>query len=366
MKRILVTGAGGSPSIGFTRSLRAASEPFYLIGFDTNPYNLLRAETDERYLVPSVKSPDYLPVVLDIIQETNPDLIHVQISAEMIAISGLRDKLPCKVFLPDHKTILTCEDKFASYTCWREAGLKVPETMMLNKPEDLQEAFDKFGPRLWLRFISGSAGRGALPTSDFEEARLWIDFRKGWGEFSASECLEEQTITWQSIWKNGELLVAQGRKRLYWEFANRAPSGVTGITGTGVTVSDPVVDEIAKRAIMAIDSRPNGIFGVDLTYDKNGVPNPTEINIGRFFTTHQFFTKAGLNMPYIFVQAGLDGCLPHISRKVNPLTPGLAWVRGMDVLPTLTTTDIIQRAVTDLDFRKSKLMTSHKLPKGSF
>jgi len=355
MKRILVTGAGGSPSIGFTRSLRAAPEQFHIIGFDTDPYNLQRAETDERYLVPKVKSPDYLPVVLDIIAQTKPDLIHVQISAEMIAISELRDELPCRTFLPRHETILLCEDKYASYEIWRRAGLKVPGTMMLNDPDDLRLAFEKFGPRLWLRFVTGSAGRGALPTSDFEEARLWIDFRKGWGKFSASECLEEQTITWQSIWKDGELLVAQGRKRLYWEFANRAPSGVTGITGTGVTVSDPVVDEIALRAVRSIDPRPDGIFGVDLTYDRNGVPNPTEINIGRFFTTHQFFTRAGLNMPYIFVQAGLDAPLPYLSQKVNPLTPGLAWVRGMDVLPVLTTEQAIARNVEELKARSLRV-----------
>ena len=64
-----------------------------------------------------------------------------------------------------------------------------------------------------------------------------------------------------------------------------------------MTVSDPVVDDIAQRAIRAINPEPSGIFGVDLTYDRDGVPNPTEINIGRFFTTHQFFTAAGLNMP---------------------------------------------------------------------
>ncbi len=145
----------------------------------------------------------------------------------MIGISGMRDQLPCKTYLPSHQTILTCEDKFASFTAWKKAGIKVPETMIINNPEELQMAFSKFGPKLWLRFTSGSAGRGALPTSDFEEARLWIEFRKGWGKFSAAECLENQTITWQSIWKDGELLVAQGRKRLYWEFANRVPSGVT-------------------------------------------------------------------------------------------------------------------------------------------
>ncbi|MCM2265300.1 MAG: hypothetical protein NDI73_08930 [Desulfuromonadales bacterium] len=355
MTTVLITGAGGSPGIGFSRSLRAAPKKFHLVGFDTNPYNLQRAETDQKFLVPSVKSEDYLQVVLDIIDEVKPDLIHVQISAEMIAISKIRDKLPCRTFLPRHETILACEDKYASYAIWAAAGIKVPGTMMLNNPDDLAQAFEKYGPRLWLRFISGSAGRGALPTSDFEEARLWIDFRKGWGSFSASECLEEQTITWQSIWKDGELVVAQGRKRLYWEFANRAPSGVTGITGTGVTVSDPVVDRIAEATVRAIDPEPNGVFGVDLTYDKAGVPNPTEINIGRFFTTHQFFTAAGLNMPYLFVQSALGAGLPELPVRINPLPNGLAWVRGMDIEPILTTVDKIQAAAEELAARRANL-----------
>jgi carbamoyl-phosphate synthase large subunit len=364
MKRIVVTGAGGSPGIGFCRSLRAAPEPFHLIGFDTHRYNLQRAEADERYLVPPVSDPAWLPVVLDILAETKPDLMHVQISAEMIAISGLRDRLPCRTFLPRHETIVACEDKYASYRLWREAGLKVPATALLERPEDLAAAFEKWGPRLWLRFTSGSAGRGALPTSDPEEARLWIDFHQGWGHFTAGECLEPQTITWQSLWKNGELVVAQGRKRLYWEFANRARSGVTGITGTGVTVSDPAVDEIALRAIRAIDPSPEGIFGVDLTYDRDGVPNPTEINIGRFFTTHQFFTSAGLNMPYLFVLCGLDEPLPPIPRRVNPLPPGLAWVRGMDILPILTTERRIEDDVAELARRRERVLGAGK-PGGS-
>jgi carbamoyl-phosphate synthase large subunit len=355
MIRVVVTGAGGSPAIGFVRSLRAAPEQFYIIGFDTNPYTLQRAQTDERYLVPRPSDPAYLPVVLDIFNATKPDLLHVQISAEMVAISALRESLPCRTFLPRHQTIVTCEDKYASYACWRKAGLKVPETILLNNEEDLQEAFERFGPRLWLRFTSGSAGRGALPTSDPEEARLWIEFHRGWGSFSASECLEERTVTWQAIYKGGELVVAQGRRRLYWEFASRARSGVTGVTGTGVTVSDPLVDKIAQQAVLAIDDRPDGVFGVDLTYDRQGVPNPTEINIGRFFTTHQFFTRAGLNMPYIFVQCGLNRTVPYISNKINPLTPGLAWIRGMDIVPVLTTERVVQHAVEDLQERITRV-----------
>jgi len=358
MKRVAVTGAGGSPAIGFTRSLKAAPEPIHVIGFDTNPYTLARAVTDERYLVPRVTDPDYLPVVTDILREARVDLLHVQISAEMTALSGWRHELPCRTFLPPHETIVACEDKFSSYRLWTEAGLRVPRTMLLEAPEDLRRAFEALGPRLWIRFTQGSAGRGSLPTSDFEEARIWIDTHRGWGSFTAAQCLEPETVTWQSIWKDGELVVAQGRKRLYWEFGSRAPSGVTGVTGAGVTVSDPVVDAIAERAIRAIDSKPHGIFGVDLTYDRDGNPNPTEINVGRFFTTHQFFTAAGLNMPYLFVQCATGGPLPSFASKRNPLPPGLLWVRGMDVLPVLTTEAAIEESRRALTERRRAARTA--------
>jgi carbamoyl-phosphate synthase large subunit len=151
------------------------------------------------------------------------------------------------------------------------------------------------------------------------------------------------------------LIVAQGRRRIYWEFANRTLSGVTGITGAAVTVSDPDVDEIAQKSIHAIDPKPHGIFGVDLTYDHVGVPNPTEINIGRFFTTVLFFTRAKLNMPYILVRLAFDETLPSITRRINPLPPGLVWVRGMDTEPMLTTMKEIEKYENDLKQRRKSL-----------
>ena len=69
MKRILVTGAGGSPAIGFQRSLKAAPEAFHLIGVDTNPYTLQRAEVDQRFLVPRPSHPGHLAVLNGIIGE---------------------------------------------------------------------------------------------------------------------------------------------------------------------------------------------------------------------------------------------------------------------------------------------------------
>lgn len=357
MKRILVTGAGGTPSTNFVRSLRDAPEPFYIVGVDANKYYLLRAETDERYLVPLATDEKYLNALCDIIDRTNVEFIHAQPDQEVFVISKNRDKLGVITFLPKHKTVEICQDKYRSYKKWKKAGLKVPQTIKIDNVRDLEKAFEILGRPIWIRAIySPGAGRGSLKVDNIDLAKAWIDFYNGWGNFVASECLEPQTVTWMSIWKDGELIVAQGRKRLYWELANRSPSGVTGLTGAGVTIDDPLVDEIAQEAIFAIDRKPNGIFSVDMTYDKENIPNPTEINIGRFFTTHYFFTKAGLNMPYIYIKLAYKEKPPQITKRLNPLPPGLCWIRGMDFLPILTDLKEIRRYEEEFKERMAKLV----------
>lgn len=356
MKRILVTGAGGTPSTNFVRSLKDAPEAFYFIGVDANKYYIPRAETNEKYLVPFASDEKYLDILKDIIEKTNAGFIHAQPDQEISVISKNRDKLGVLTFLPKHKTIEICQNKFSSFKKWKSAGLKVPETLVINNYKDLEKAFEIFNKPVWIRaIISPGGGKGSLRADNIDIAKAWIDFCNGWGNFSAAESLEAQTTTWMSIWKDGELVVGQGRKRLYWEFANRAPSGVTGLTGTGVTTSDLPVSNIAQEVIFAIDKTPNGIFSVDLAYDKNGIPNPTEINIGRFFTTHYFFTKTGLNMPYLYVKLGYGEKIPEIRKKIDPLPPGLCWIRGMDFLPVLTNLEQIQLYEGELNKRLARI-----------
>ena len=357
IKRIIVGGAGGTPALNFIRSLRMARDEFFLIGINCNKYDLCKAKkfVDRYFLVPPAKDREYLPILKQIIAETRPHFMHAQNDEEVNVVSRHRDELGVNTFLPRHNVIEVCQDKFKSAQRWAEAGLSVPQTFLINNEKDLEKAFAKIGGKVWVRAISGAAGKWALPTDNFNFARHWIGYYDGWGKFSVAEYLSPESVTWLSIWKNGKLIVAQGRKRLYWKFANRSVSGVTGITGTGVTTSDKRIDCIAIKAIKAIDSTPHGIYGVDLTYDKNGIANPTEINIGRFFTTTQFFSEAGLNMPYIYVKLAFDEKVPILKRKINPLKPGLAWVRGMDVEPVLTSMKEIDTFEKDLEKRIGKI-----------
>ena len=353
---ILGERRGGTPATNFVRSLRDCPESYHLIGVDCDKYYLRRAETDERYLVPLARDPDYQRVLMDIISESGADLVYAQTDQEISEISTWRDQCGARTLMPDAETVAICQDKFRSFEKWKQAGLRVPETMMIETPGDLSAAFERFGCPVWLRaVVSPGGGQGSFRAKNVETGKAWMDFCEGWGRFTAAQCLEPDSTTWTSLWKNGELVVAQGRKRLYWEFGNRAPSGVTGITGTGVTVSDPVLDRVAAEAVHAVDSRPNGIFSVDLTYDRDGELNLTEINIGRFFTTHYFFTKAGLNLPYLFVKCAFDEELPAFGPKINPLPKNLAWVRGMDFHPVLTTVEEIDHAESELAVRRERL-----------
>jgi hypothetical protein len=349
VKRILVTGAGGSPATNFVRSLRAAPEPFHLVGTDADRYCLMRAETDTRWLVPPASDPDYLPVLNAIAARERVDLVHAQNDAEVTFLSEHRDRVDARLFLPDRETVRICQDKFRSFQRWQAAGLPVPDTMLVASEDDLKAAFERFDGALWLRATSGAGGRGALPVRDYDTARSWLDFHKGWGGFTAAELLEPDSVTWMSVWHHGELVVAQGRQRLYWELSRVSPSGVTGVTGAGVTVSDAALDDLATRAVLAIDPRPHGLFGVDLTYDAAGTPNPTEINVGRFFTTHQFFTALGLNLPHVYVRLAFGEPPPPLERRHNPLPDGMVWVRGVDFEPVLTSVAEIDRHVARLE-----------------
>ena len=349
MKRILVTGAGGSPATNFVRSLRGAPEPIRLVGTDADRFCLMRAETDARYLVPSASDPDYLAVLNAVVERERVDLVHAQNDAEVSFLSEHRDEVAARLFLPAKATVRICQDKFRSFERWQAAGLPVPDTLLLASEDDLKAAFERFDGALWLRATTGAGGKGSLPVRDYDTARSWLDFHKGWGGFTAAELLEPDSVTWMSVWHDGELVVAQGRKRLYWELSRVSPSGVTGVTGAGVTTSDATLDNLATRAVLAIDPRPHGLFGVDLTYDATGTPNPTEINVGRFFTTHQFFTALGLNLPYVYVKLAFGEPPPPIRRRHNPLPDGMVWVRGVDFEPVLTSVAEIDRHVARLE-----------------
>ncbi len=351
--KILIAGAGGAPSEGVIKSLLRSNKGEEIIGMGSEPTDLILSAANKKYLVPYANEPNYQEELLKILNREKPDLVHFQNDLEIFEASLIRDEIlstGTKLFMPSHDVIDTCVNKYKSYLKWVDAGIKVPQNILIHNEADLKEAFQQLADsdgRIWLRASSiGGGGKGALPTNDFEFAKRWISLYNGWGDFVAAEMLTKDTVTWMSIFYEGELIVAQSRVRKGWTHGNRTLSGVTGVTKVGQTFSDNCVDDIAFNTVLAIDAKPHGIYGVDMAYDNLGVPNPTEINISRFFTTILFFTEAGLNMPEIFKDLALYGEIPKIDKKLNPLENGLIWLRGMDTQPKLMTeSDLINSII---------------------
>ena len=355
MTKILIAGAGGAPSEGVINSLLRSKKSEEIIGMGSEPTDLVLSKAKKKFYIPYADSSEYKQQLLNLLNTERPGMVHFQNDLEIFHASLIRDDILAtgtKLYMPDHEVIDICVHKYKSYLAFNRAGISVPRNMMIANEEDLREAFfelaDETG-KIWLRAASiGGGGTGAIPTNDYTMAKAWIDHYKGWGDFVAAEMLTSNTITWLSIWYEGELVVAQSRERRGWAHGNRSVSGVTGVTKVGVTCSNESVTKIAIDSVKAVSARPHGIFGVDMAYDRNGVPNPTEINISRFFTTVLFFTEAGLNMPEIFKDIALYGEFPRLEKKINPLPSGLMWLRGMDVLPRLMTADKINSEIVFL------------------
>tara|TARA_B110000503_G_scaffold38327_1_gene62878 strand:+ start:438 stop:1496 length:1059 start_codon:yes stop_codon:yes gene_type:complete len=349
MAKILIAGAGGAPSEGVIKSLIKAGHD--ISGMGSEPSDLILSEATRKYYVPYANSLDYKNSLIKILQNEKPDLIHFQNDLEIYSASLIRDEIhanKCKTFMPDHDVIETCVYKFKTWEKFKEAGVIVPMNKMIHNEKQLQLAFKELGNndgKIWLRSSDiGGGGKGSLATASFDFAKNWIDHHKGWGNFIAAQMLTKKTVTWSSIWYEGKLIVSQGRSRQGWIHGNRSISGVTGVTKIGETYSNKKIDDIGIASVMSVSKKPHGIFGVDMAYDTNDIPNPTEINISRFFTTILFFTEAGLNLPAIFVELALEGKISENS-STKALPNGLLWVRGMDVPPKLISQDYLQKNI---------------------
>lgn len=340
MKRILVTGAGGSASYNFIKSLRENSnkEKFYIVGVDTSKYHIELSPLDKRYVVPPYSSKEYIKKINEIIKKEKINFVHLQPDGEMNFVSKNRNKIKAKTFLPKHKTIELCQDKMKFNSFLKDRNI-VPEAYFIDSPDSLKKAFKqlkKNNEKVWVRAIRGAGSKAALPVKKINHASAWIEYWTdmkglGYGDFMISEFLPGKEYAFQSVWNNGDMLMSQTRERIEYIFGNLTPSGQSSSPSVAKTVNNDEVNSIVEEAIKEIDPYASGIFCADLKTDSKGKIKIIEINAGRFFTTSYFFSKAGINMPYYFVKLGMGEKISGNFRKTNNLSENLYWVRMIDM-----------------------------------
>ncbi len=342
MKRILVTGAGGNAARNFVASLRMAEEPFHIVGVDTNPFHLACAEVEARRLVPRCDDPGYLDALRSVIARERIDLVHPQPDVEVAFLSEHRAEIPARLMLPSEAAVRTCHDKLACNRVLDAAGVPVPASYAIRDYADLPDLTDALrakSEKIWVRAVRGAGSRAALPVRTGAEAEGWIRYwaaNKGLApsDFMVAEFLPGKEFAFQSLWHRGALVTSMARERMEYLFGNLMPSGQSSSPSIARTVHRDDVNDVSVRAVRAVDAEPHGVYCVDMKENASGVPCVTEINLGRFFTTSNFFSAAGCNMPYYYVRLAFGEDLPEMP-AFNPLDADLYWVRGVDRTPRL-------------------------------
>ena len=334
---VLLTGAGGSASANVLDSLNLAPEPIAVIGADLSPVRLHLSKATKRFLLPRFSDPHYMEFLNNALNRLSVDVLHPQPDPEVTYLSANRKKVNASLFLPSNEAIELAQDKAAFAAAMTSAGVSTPSSLDFSSFDDVYErtaSLLETNEKVWIRARQGAGSRAALPVSTPQQAVSWIEW---WSEernlhpadFMAAEFLPGREFAYQSIWQNGVLIAGQARERLEYLYGVLSPSGQSSTPATARTVTEPVVDETAQKAILAVDDTPNGVYCVDLKTSADGIPKVTEINAGRFFTTSNFFSHAGLNMPWMSIKAALGDELTPLGS--SPLEPDLYWIRMVDM-----------------------------------
>lgn len=339
----MVTGAGGTAGRNFIRSLRMSNLKFRVIGTDCNKFHLACSDVDKRILLTSSYNPDYIPNLIHVINENKIDFVHAQPDTEVSKISNFREDISTNLFLPSKEGIKICQNKFDTYRILKAKGIDVPLSYIVEGSDSLPVLISKIQKRtnskVWVRAIKGAGSRAALPVTSHRQAREWIHYWRSnrqldSRDFMLSEFLPGKEFAFQSLWYKGKLVTSMARERMEYLFGNLMPSGQSSSPSIAKSVHNSKVNKLAIKAIKSIETTPHGIYCVDVKENRQGVPCVTEINAGRFFTTSDFFSEAGINMPETYVKLGLGLKIPKL-KTINAVAKHLYWIRGVDRTPTL-------------------------------
>jgi carbamoyl-phosphate synthase large subunit len=351
--RLLVTGAGTGASNNLIRSLRAGDPSLLVAGCHADRFFLKKSPADRNYLVPRSTDPDFADGLRDVIGRERIDLLVPNGDTEVRVVSSTRATLPCRVFLPPHDVVTLCQDKYALTALLRGQGIPAPATYPIGGLGEIDDLFARLAPRgrLWCRIRTGGGSLGATPVRSPAQARSWISYweeMRGFGPaaFTLSEYLPGRDFACQTLWRDGQLVLAKTSERLAYFGGSSGPSGVSSIGGLHKTVHEPDVVEVSARAVRALGPGVSGAFSVDLKQDERGTPSVTEINVGRLLSGTAIFDLTGKhNMAVTYVRLAM-GQSVDIAEPYD-VAEGHYMVRDLDTLPDIFHADEIFEGIED-------------------
>ena len=333
---ILVTACGSSIGLEVARSLKMAGCSERVIGTEVSWWGKELGERfcDQMFILPRGDEPGYIDALEQLIQDQQVQLLLVNTDPELEAIEPLRDQFQLPMSCPAADPLRICLDKQRLHELLAHEQL-VANTVAVADSQQLEQALEQVGRPGWLRCSTGPRGRGSILIESAEEGTAWIDYwrRRGGEEdqWLLHQYLPGRNLNWTSIWWQGELVVSAAGERLAYFLSEVAVSGITGNVSHARTVVDDSLNEIASRAVRAMDADPHGVYSVDLREASEGVPLVTEINARQAFRP-LLYTHSGVNFSAVLADLALHDKQPDLP-AMNAQVAGMEIIRGMDFEP---------------------------------
>jgi carbamoyl-phosphate synthase large subunit len=119
IRRILISSIGAVTGLVFIKSLRKASEPFYIVGADADNFAPGLKFVDKNYIIPMASDEkNYISTLVDICKKEKIEVFVPLIDEELLVVAKNFkefEKIGVKVTLSSYETVRNCLDKFLTY-----------------------------------------------------------------------------------------------------------------------------------------------------------------------------------------------------------------------------------------------------------
>ena len=345
MKNILITGIGGGGSNNLYESLRLSKlnkAEYNFIGSNIDQKTLAKSPLKENIILPVATDPRYKPALMDLVKKFNIDLIIPNNDREVGVISAMREDLDCKIFLPDNSTIMACQDKHKMYQKLEGFDIPMAKSYAIESLEDIDKFIKKLpGDKFWVRPRKGSGSKGATWVKSAQQAKewiqLWIDLRDfKVDDFTISEFLPGRDFCFQSVWKDGELVLAKLCERLSYFGGENRLSGMSSTPAVAKTVYDKKALDTIFKCVTHLTDYPHGNFNFDLKGNINGEMCITECNVGRFCMITPIFDRTGnFSTAEYYVRSAFDDIEENLIKDPIDIEENCFLIRELDTLPTI-------------------------------
>lgn len=202
MTNILLTGGRAPVTLDLARAFRRAGHTVFMAeslrGHLSQPSNALKAH----FVVPAPRSePEaFLAALKRIIEENKVELL-IPTCEEVFHIAKGLSEIPCRVFTEPLEILDRFHNKWKFVIDAGECDLRVPESILISREDDLLLAFSQWR-RLVLKPVYSRFAARTLILPSLNEAFAKLTFNEPW---IAQEYIEGQSFCSYSVCQNGRI-----------------------------------------------------------------------------------------------------------------------------------------------------------------